>query len=35
LALDRDDAPLPASAWRRGRRQAEQLWSNLVAERAA
>ncbi len=35
LALDREDAPLPASALRRGRRQAEQLWSNLVAERAA
>ena len=35
LALDRDDAPLPASRWRRGRRQAEQLWSNFVAERAA
>lgn len=35
LTLDRDDTPLPASRWRRGRRQAEQLWSNLVAERAA
>ncbi len=35
MALDRSDAPLPASLWRRGRRQAEQLWSNLVAERAA
>ena len=35
LPLDRDDAPLPASVWRRGRRQAEQLWSNYVAERAA
>jgi peptidoglycan/xylan/chitin deacetylase (PgdA/CDA1 family) len=35
LPLDRDDRPLPASAWRRGRRQVEQLWSNLVAERAA
>ncbi|WP_085808601.1 polysaccharide deacetylase [Sphingomonas sp. TZW2008] len=35
LPLDRDDRPLPASAWRRGKRQAAQLWSNLVAERAA
>lgn len=35
LPLDRTDTPLPASRWRRGRRQAEQLWSNLVAERAA
>lgn len=33
LPLDRDDRPLPASRWRRGRRQAEQAWSNLVAER--
>lgn len=35
LRLGRDDRPLPASRWRRGRRQAEQLWSNLVAERRA
>lgn len=34
LPLDRDDRALPASRWRRGRRQAEQLWSNLVSERA-
>lgn len=35
LPLGRDAAPLPASMWRRGRRQAEQLWSNYVAEHAA
>ena len=35
LALGADDTPLPASRWRRGRRQAEQLWSNLVSERSA
>ena len=35
LALDRADVPLPPSRWRTGRRQVEQLWSNLVAERAA
>jgi peptidoglycan/xylan/chitin deacetylase (PgdA/CDA1 family) len=35
LALGQADAPLPASAWRRRSRQAGQLWSNLVAERAA
>ena len=35
LRLDRDDRPLPANRWRRGRRQVEQLWSNMVAERAA
>ena len=35
LALGRDDRPLGPSGWRRGRRLAEQAWSNLVAERAA
>jgi hypothetical protein len=35
LALGRDDAPLAANGLRRRLRQAEQLWSNLVAERAA
>lgn len=35
LPLDRDDAPLAANALRRRLRQAEQLWSNWVAERAA
>lgn len=35
LALDRGDAPLGPSAVRLYRRHAEQLWSNLVAERAA
>ncbi len=35
LELGRGDAPLAASALRRRWRQAEQLWSNLVAERAA
>jgi len=35
LALDRGDVPLGPSAYRLYRRQAEQLWSNLIAERAA
>ena len=35
LALDRDDQPLRPDRLRTGWRQAEQLWSNLVAERAA
>lgn len=35
LALDRSDTPLGPSAYRLYRRQAEQLWSNLIAERAA
>lgn len=35
LELGRSDVPLAASAMRRRWRQAEQLWSNLVAERAA
>jgi hypothetical protein len=35
LPLDRRDRPLPASRLRRGQRQAAQLWSNLIAERAA
>ncbi|MCW3835957.1 polysaccharide deacetylase [Sphingomonas canadensis] len=35
LPLDRDDAPLGPSMLRTGLRQAEQLWSNLVEERAA
>lgn len=35
LPLDRDDAPLKPSLLRTGLRQAEQLWSNLVEERAA
>ncbi|MBA17659.1 MAG: polysaccharide deacetylase [Sphingomonas sp.] len=35
LALDNDDQPLGPSVVRTGLRQAEQLWSNLVAERAA
>jgi peptidoglycan/xylan/chitin deacetylase (PgdA/CDA1 family) len=35
LPLDRNDQPLPANRWRRGRRQAEQAWSNLFAERSA
>lgn len=34
LALDRDDRPLPAHSLRRRLRQAGQLWSNMVAERA-
>ncbi len=33
LRLDSRDAPLAANRWRRSRRQLEQLWSNLVAER--
>lgn len=35
LALDRDDRPLAPSMLRTGGRQLEQLWSNLVEERAA
>lgn len=35
LALDANDMPLAANRWRRGRRQAAQLWSNLVSERGA
>ncbi len=35
LALGQDDRPLAPSAWRTRWRQAEQLWSNLVEERAA
>lgn len=35
LALDRHDRPLGPSPLRRRLRQAEQLWSNLVGERAA
>ncbi len=35
LALDRDDAPLGPDRLRTGWRQAEQLWSNWVEERAA
>ncbi|GAA0670534.1 hypothetical protein FHT00_000628 [Sphingomonas insulae] len=35
LRLDADDRPLGANALRRRLRQAEQLWSNWVAERAA
>ena len=35
LPLIRADAPLGPSVWRTRWRQAEQLWSNLVAERAA
>lgn len=35
LPLDRDDRPLPPSALRLRWRQAEQLWSTLVEERAA
>ncbi len=35
LALDRDDRPLGPDPLRRGWRQAEQLWSNWVEERAA
>lgn len=34
LPLDRDDAPLPPSTPRLRLRQAEQLWSNLIEERA-
>lgn len=35
LALGRDDVPLGPNLIRTGLRQAQQLWSNLVAERAA
>ena len=35
LRLDSRDTPLAANRWRRSRRQLEQLWSNLVAERGA
>lgn len=35
LALDRDDLPLAPAMLRTRMRQAEQLWSNLVEERAA
>ena len=35
LPLDRQDAPLKPSMIRTGLRHAEQLWSNLVEERAA
>jgi hypothetical protein len=35
LAIDQDDAPLGPSLIRTRLRQAEQLWSNLIAERAA
>ena len=35
LATDRDDRPLAPDRLRTGWRQAQQLWSNLVAERAA
>ena len=35
LRLDRDDAPLGPDRLRTGWRQAEQLWSNWVEERAA
>lgn len=35
LALDRDDAPLAPNAMRMRWRQAEQLWSNLIEERAS
>lgn len=35
LALDRDDRPLGPSRMRTGWRQAQQLWSNMVRERAA
>jgi hypothetical protein len=34
LALDQEDAPLGPSLLRTRLRQAEQLWSNLVEERA-
>jgi len=34
LALDQDDAPLAPSLLRTRLRQAEQLWSNLIEERA-
>ncbi len=35
LRLGQDDRPLPADRLRTARRRAEQLWSNLIAERAA
>jgi hypothetical protein len=35
MPLGRDDRPLGPSLLRTGLRQAQQLWSNLVAERAA
>lgn len=35
LPLGRDDRPLPPSYLRTGWRQAQQLWSNVVTERAA
>jgi hypothetical protein len=35
LRLGQDDAPLGPDRVRTGLRQVEQLWSNLVAERAA
>ncbi len=35
LRLGQDDCPLPADRLRTARRRAEQLWSNLIAERAA
>jgi peptidoglycan/xylan/chitin deacetylase (PgdA/CDA1 family) len=35
MPLDRDDAPLGPSLIRTGMRQAQQLWSNLIEERAA
>ncbi|KQN19393.1 polysaccharide deacetylase [Sphingomonas sp. Leaf33] len=35
LRLTAQDVPLGPSAWRTRWRQAEQLWSNLIAERAA
>lgn len=35
LALGQDDRPLPPAGLRTRWRQAQQLWSNLVAERAA
>ncbi|RYY42241.1 MAG: polysaccharide deacetylase, partial [Sphingomonadales bacterium] len=35
LALGRDDKPLGPSMLRTRLRQAEQLWSNLIEERAA
>ncbi|WP_294302597.1 polysaccharide deacetylase family protein [uncultured Sphingomonas sp.] len=35
LRLTADDAPLGPNAWRTRWRQAEQMWSNLVSERAA
>ena len=35
FALGQDDKPLKPSMLRTGLRQAEQLWSNLIEERAA